>query len=604
MADANKYTILIQSKLDPKTLENIKRDIAQVGMIDLKIENFVFDAGALRAKVEEALSDIKVTFGDVRFGGDITPASTSGTRVITGTTSGTGSVLPSELNQFADVDKVVRGWGEITRRVNEATNGVLANVSATIDADSVVKSVVATYTDMEGKVRKLNYELGASGDLVLKNLQYTDNQANIYKRQADEVERLVKAQAMLGTRIASSDPTTDGTIKAQGTYDASTAMFAEYNRILQSGSLLTSRQEESLRKMVVAIKDADKELNVYNRGLVAHERTIEKQIAMTDRLATAQSNLAKTMSGSKADAPGTVEAQGVHTVGSNMLSEYTKILKEGNTLTSEQERNLKLMTETVKIADKDLKDYNRTLDSQNKFLERQLRLHEGISAEMNRRKSTDGGVLEARTAASAGIEEVNKALALNRDGIILQDEQIGKLNELGLASTNAKKAIDPLRDSTLSFSDHLKKAIEKTSTWAIAMWTFYGAVREVKKGLEFVKGFDKTLTEIGVVTGQSVSELGDMARQFNQTAKELGATTQAVAQGSLEFIRQGKTVAETNELIRVSTMQAMLANMDAAQSTEYLTSIMNGFQLEASDMMGVLDKLINLDNRFATSVGG
>jgi TP901 family phage tail tape measure protein len=50
-------------------------------------------------------------------------------------------------------------------------------------------------------------------------------------------------------------------------------------------------------------------------------------------------------------------------------------------------------------------------------------------------------------------------------------------------------------------------------------------------------------------------------------------------------------------------MMSKLGNLDAAQSTEYLTSILNGFKLEATDAIGVINKLTALDNAYATSVG-
>ena len=45
-----------------------------------------------------------------------------------------------------------------------------------------------------------------------------------------------------------------------------------------------------------------------------------------------------------------------------------------------------------------------------------------------------------------------------------------------------------------------------------------------------------------------------------------------------------------------------LGNVEAAQATEYLTSVLNGFKLEAEDAMSVVDRLVNLDNQYATSV--
>ena len=48
-------------------------------------------------------------------------------------------------------------------------------------------------------------------------------------------------------------------------------------------------------------------------------------------------------------------------------------------------------------------------------------------------------------------------------------------------------------------------------------------------------------------------------------------------------------------------MLAKLGAIDAAQSTEYLTAILNGFKLEAGDSVGVVDALIAVDNKAATS---
>lgn len=66
--------------------------------------------------------------------------------------------------------------------------------------------------------------------------------------------------------------------------------------------------------------------------------------------------------------------------------------------------------------------------------------------------------------------------------------------------------------------------------------------------------------------------------------------------------RQGKTISETADLTKASVMMSKLANMESAQATEYLTSIINGFKLESTEVIGVLDKLVAVDNDAATSV--
>lgn len=71
---------------------------------------------------------------------------------------------------------------------------------------------------------------------------------------------------------------------------------------------------------------------------------------------------------------------------------------------------------------------------------------------------------------------------------------------------------------------------------------------------------------------------------------------------SLEFVRQGKTAEETAILIKNSTMMAKLGNMEMADSSESLTSIMNGFKMEVEETGDAVSKLVAIDNVASTSV--
>lgn len=55
------------------------------------------------------------------------------------------------------------------------------------------------------------------------------------------------------------------------------------------------------------------------------------------------------------------------------------------------------------------------------------------------------------------------------------------------------------------------------------------------------------------------------------------------------------------ELLRASSTLATVGSMEASESSEALTAIMNGFKLETEDAMEVVDKLSHLDLIAATS---
>lgn len=165
-----------------------------------------------------------------------------------------------------------------------------------------------------------------------------------------------------------------------------------------------------------------------------------------------------------------------------------------------------------------------------------------------------------------------------------------------IQSTTAVSATD-------NFGRTIEKNTQKVFQWMIATTLIYGSLKEIGKAIQYIEDLNKEMTNIQIVTGASSSTISNLANQYNALAKEIGATTLEVAKGSLEWARQGKTAEETSVLLKDSMMMSKLANLDAAQSTEYMTSIMNGFKLSVNDMLPALDKLVALDNAYATSVG-
>lgn len=121
--------------------------------------------------------------------------------------------------------------------------------------------------------------------------------------------------------------------------------------------------------------------------------------------------------------------------------------------------------------------------------------------------------------------------------------------------------------------------------------------------IQTVQELDKAMTNIRIVTGMNNSEAQDLMKTYNGLAKELGVTTQAIAEASNEWLRQGYTAEETNDLIQGSVYLSTLGMIDASQATEYLTSMLKGFRLEASRVNEAVSMLVQLDMEYAASAG-
>lgn len=112
---------------------------------------------------------------------------------------------------------------------------------------------------------------------------------------------------------------------------------------------------------------------------------------------------------------------------------------------------------------------------------------------------------------------------------------------------------------------------------------------------------DAAATDLALATGSNADEAYTLLEQYNVLAKRLGATTTQVADGAVEWLRQGKSAAETGTLIEQSMILSKVGAMSADDATKNLTSTMKGFRLEVEDVSGVVDKLTALDLQAAVT---
>jgi hypothetical protein len=171
-------------------------------------------------------------------------------------------------------------------------------------------------------------------------------------------------------------------------------------------------------------------------------------------------------------------------------------------------------------------------------------------------------------------------------------DNVRKLStELNVLNSSLRTGGFSIRNWITGLGDAMKITVE----FAMTSRLINGAMEAIGNGVQYIKDLDKAMTDVRVVTGMTKDEANSLAKTYNNLAKELGSTTLEIAQGSLEWSRQGKTIEETAQMMKATMMLSKLGNMDSAQATEYLTSTLNGFKLEAKDAVSVVDKLIAVE---------
>lgn len=177
-------------------------------------------------------------------------------------------------------------------------------------------------------------------------------------------------------------------------------------------------------------------------------------------------------------------------------------------------------------------------------------------------------------------DPINVPVSVDTEGIEQGQQQIHNLN-------------NEARNARSIFSEYLN-----------AREIFRAVTNAVKGAVDEVKELNKAQTDLQIVTGKSNAEMVSLMNKYNELAKDMSVTTKNVASSADEWLRQGKSVAETDELIKDSVILAKVGQIDAADATKYLTSAMNGFKTETSDVINIVDKLTGVDLESATSAGG
>ena len=146
--------------------------------------------------------------------------------------------------------------------------------------------------------------------------------------------------------------------------------------------------------------------------------------------------------------------------------------------------------------------------------------------------------------------------------------------------------------------------IKKMLQWTVGGTAIFGTINEIKQMVSNVSDLNKSLVNIQMATGASNDEAGKMMNTYAQMGQTLGATTTEVATSADSFLRQGKSVSETNDLIKDSMVLSKIGEIKSGEATDYLTSAMKGYGVATKDAISIVDKLSAVDMQSATSAGG
>lgn len=259
----------------------------------------------------------------------------------------------------------------------------------------------------------------------------------------------------------------------------------------------------------------------------------------------------------------------------------TKINQQLKKLGDKFEKLGKTMSKVNNNLNTETKKITRVIDEESKeYKELENRL-EKVNKKKKELASNNNNLQKTVKKQSKEIDNLNK-----------------KLKDNGKETNKAKDA----NDSWLSsYSESLQIAIKSTAIWGGATTAIYGTKRALEEISTIIKTVNREMVELQKVMNPAITNFQEMKESAADLGVEFAKNIEDVVQGMVKWGRQGKEQIQVIELTKAALLASNVAEMDAARSVEYLTSAILQFNLDASEAIGVVDRLNETANNFATT---
>ena len=197
------------------------------------------------------------------------------------------------------------------------------------------------------------------------------------------------------------------------------------------------------------------------------------------------------------------------------------------------------------------------------------------------------------------------------NGIELTEEQINKLEqERTRILNNNQIEMDRVGDSVnqtkgflTQLKDNFKDSFSQIGMAIMQVFSFQEIQKVFNDFISSTERLDQKMVDLQIASGYTKNSIHDMMLEFNDLAKEIGKTTEEIAEAANDWLRAGYEGQEASQLTEASMQLSTLGMISSADATSYLISVLKGWKLEASEIQGVVDRLSAVDMAAAISAG-
>lgn len=479
-----------------------------------------------------------------------------------------GKLLQNDVAKEALKDFQALGVGIVTVKEEmknidgkNLLNGFTINIK---NAKGEVESLRYALTDIEGKTGKMFQYVGGS---------INDNgiiqQMNTISAKADSLQtKLDKMKASYSDLNASRPIKDSGNISA---------LSQQYDKVTKAIENVRNADSASFSSM---ISNAQREIAVLE-NMVSQFRNAEnvatqmKSVDISSGIAQAQERLGKLKA----------NASGFDQMKQTIVNLDNAIAKVGD------KSSLDNFINQLKTAETQL---SRVKAETRNMATEQQRLSLANTIEAWNQKNT-AATKEVRA-------ENDRYVASLRD----LNNQMTKIdfNKINNGFKQNENSMRTLHKLGASLKDQLKQAASSFTQWVSVSSAIMAVIYQLQKMPQKVKELDDAITDFTMATGSNKAQISELTKVYSKLGDELSATVTDVTISATEWLKQGKSIAETETLIRDAMVLSKVGKLSSEESTKYLTSAMKGYNVTAEETLAIVDKLSAVDMASATDVGG
>lgn len=510
---------------------------------------------------------------------------------------------------------------------------------------SVISSYLAEYQKLVNYQTQLNNLKKQQEELAKNGVGYTSEESQKLEQQISTMQSTVNLQKKImaeknldykvlnAPREASKIAIGDILLSDKGS-ELAELQWAKINALSSNKqrkndtSITTTQNTEATKDLDLLLSQYKELLSLQNQlkesNIKAESLTGDKQTAQQTESANLQKRIEELQQISNLTGEITDEKRIEDEITKATYLTESERVKKLNTLRTTvgeaNQKSLNIDTKYAQAARNNNPTLQNTLTGYYRNLEEQGRIEREIVRAQNKGMSLTGNAAIENKSFIHSLQSQKNNLAnqykydeqkKTLNGIELTEEQINKLEqERTRILNNNQIEMDRVGDSVnqtkgflTQLKDNFKDSFSQIGMAIMQIFSFQQIQEVFNDFISATERLDQKMVDLQIASGYTKSNIHDMMLEFNDLAKEIGKTTEEIAEAANDWLRAGYEGQEASQLTEASMQLSTLGMINSADATSYLISVLKGWKLEATEIQGVVDRLSAVDMAAAISAG-